>query len=64
MDYESIRGFSGTLGLIIFVSLFAGVLVYALWPKNKSKFDHAAHIPLNDDDDVNEENLTRGGCRG
>lgn len=48
MEYETLRTISGTLGLIIFVSLFVGVLAYALWPKNRKKFDHAAHIPLND----------------
>ena len=39
---------SGTLGLIIFVVLFLGILTYALWPKNKDKFDRAAHLPLDD----------------
>jgi len=62
MDHESIRAFSGIAGLLIFVGLFTGVLVYALWPKNKSTFDHAANIPL--DDDPTDPKLTRGGTCG
>ncbi|MCB9929116.1 MAG: cbb3-type cytochrome c oxidase subunit 3 [Alphaproteobacteria bacterium] len=62
MEYEAVRAISGTLGLLIFVGLFVGVLVYALWPKNRSKFDHAANIPLNDDTD--DTKLSRGGCCG
>jgi cytochrome c oxidase cbb3-type subunit 4 len=30
--------------------LFIGVCAYALWPRNKSKFDRAAHMPLDKDD--------------
>ena len=52
MDYSTWQMISGTTGLIIFVVLFAGVLVYALWPSNKSTFDHAARLPLDDDPDV------------
>lgn len=74
MEYETLRAVSGTVGLIIFVSLFVGVLVYALWPKNRKKFDHAAHIPLNDNADNSDNNddatdnserdYSRGGSRG
>jgi len=62
LEYDTLRAISGTVGLIIFVSLFAGVLIYALWPKNRKKFDHASRIPLNDD--RNDSDLSRGGCRG
>ena len=77
MDYETLRAFSGSVGLIIFVVLFVGVLVYALWPRNKSKFDHASRIPLDDDpaeekpegdptdDKPSDNNISnRGGKRG
>ena len=46
MDYQTIQAISGTIGLLIFVSLFVGILIYALRPKNKAKFDHAARLPL------------------
>lgn len=49
MSYDEIASLSGTLGLIFFILLFAGVLAYALWPGNKRKFDDAARIPLKED---------------
>ncbi|NVO15613.1 MAG: cbb3-type cytochrome c oxidase subunit 3 [Rhodoplanes sp.] len=33
----------------IFVALFVAVLVYALWPRNRATFDHAAKMPLRED---------------
>ena len=49
MSYDEVAALSGTLGLIFFILLFVGVLVYALWPGNKRKFDDAARIPLKED---------------
>jgi len=49
MTYESVASFAQTGGLIYFVALFAAALVYAFWPKNRSRFDEAAHIPLSED---------------
>lgn len=49
MDHQTISQFSGIFGLIFFGILFAGVVVYALWPRNKKKFDHAARLPLEED---------------
>lgn len=50
MNYETIREFSSTWGLFYFFVLFAGVLIYALNPKAQKHFDHAAQIPLKEDD--------------
>tara|TARA_R110002096_G_scaffold169238_2_gene340833 strand:+ start:2303 stop:2494 length:192 start_codon:yes stop_codon:yes gene_type:complete len=61
MDHTDWQALSGTLGLIIFVVVFAGVLVYALWPRNKSKFDHASRIPLTDEAD--DTKTSEGGKR-
>ncbi len=47
--YETLAGFAQTWGLLFFFAVFIGVLVYALWPKNRAKFDAAARMPLNDD---------------
>jgi cytochrome c oxidase cbb3-type subunit 4 len=47
--YESIARFAQTWGLVYFFVIFAGVLVYALWPKNKRSFDEASRIPLRED---------------
>jgi cytochrome c oxidase cbb3-type subunit 4 len=49
MDYETFAAAARTYGLVYLVVLFAGVLVYALWPRNRKKFDDAAHIPLRED---------------
>ncbi len=47
--YESVARFAQTWGLVYFFVIFAGVLVYALWPKNKRSFDEASRIPLRED---------------
>lgn len=49
MNYEQIAHFASTYGLIYFIILFAGVLAYAFWPKNKEKFEKAARRPLEED---------------
>lgn len=49
MDYETIAAFSKTWGLVYLVVLFAGVLVYALRPSAKKKFQDAAQIPFKED---------------
>ncbi len=48
--YEALSNFAQTWGLIFFLALFGGVLIYALWPKNQDKFEEAARVPLEDDD--------------
>lgn len=47
--YETLSQFAQTGGLLIFIGLFGAVLVYALWPRNKAKFDAAARQPLDED---------------
>ncbi len=49
MTYESVSYFAQTWGLVYLVVLFAGVLVYALRPGAKDKFEAAARIPLKED---------------
>ena len=49
MDYSTMVEMSRTLGLVSMCAVFAGVLVYALWPKNRAKFEHAARIPIEED---------------
>ena len=50
VSYEAISRFAQQGGSIYFTLLFVAVLVYALWPKNKQRFNHAARIPLEEDD--------------
>jgi cytochrome c oxidase cbb3-type subunit 4 len=49
MDYETISQFARSWGLVYLVVLFVAVLAYALWPRNRKKFEDAAHIPLKED---------------
>jgi cytochrome c oxidase cbb3-type subunit 4 len=49
MDYATVAGFAKSWGLLYLMILFAGVLAYALWPRNRAKFEDAARIPLKED---------------
>jgi cytochrome c oxidase cbb3-type subunit 4 len=44
--YTLLASIAQTVGLLIFVGGFLGVVTYALWPKNRPMFDRAAHLPL------------------
>ncbi len=54
-SYSDLAGLTQTASLILFVSLFALILAYALWPRNDKVFDRAAHIPLHDDGPQTDE---------
>jgi cytochrome c oxidase cbb3-type subunit 4 len=47
--YVAVAHFAQTWGLSYFVGVFLAVLVYALWPSRRQKFDQAAQIPLRED---------------
>ena len=49
MTFEEVTLLAGNTGLIYFGILFAIVLVYALRPSARSKFDAAARMPLRED---------------
>ncbi|WP_068318058.1 cbb3-type cytochrome c oxidase subunit 3 [Polycladidibacter hongkongensis] len=48
--YTTLANFAQTGGLLYFMAIFAGVVVYAVWPSNKEQFDAAKNIPLREDD--------------
>jgi cytochrome c oxidase cbb3-type subunit 4 len=48
--YAAVAEFAQTWGLLFFVIAFMVVVVYALWPSNKKRFDAAARTPLGEDD--------------
>jgi len=54
MDYQSATVLSQTVALVFFIALFLGIIVYVFWPGNKKKFDEAAQLPLEDNDDEPE----------
>jgi cytochrome c oxidase cbb3-type subunit 4 len=49
MTYETLARFAQQGGAIYFSVLFVLVLLYALWPRNKARFERAAHIPLDEE---------------
>ncbi len=49
IQYHHVSHFAQTWGMVLFVVIFVGVLVYALWPKNRAKFERAARAPLEED---------------
>ncbi len=49
MTYETLSHFAQTWGLVYFMAIFAGVLIYALRPKARAKFEDAARIPFRED---------------
>jgi len=60
MEYQWLVTVSQTAGLLLFVGLFLAVLIYALWPGNKRRFERAARVPLEDGDRPDNE-TERGG---
>ena len=47
--YEWLARFAQSVGVLYFIALFIVVLIYALRPGNKDRFDHAARAPLRED---------------
>ena len=41
MDHQTLVGFAKSWGLFYLIGLTIAVLVYALWPRNRKKFDRA-----------------------
>lgn len=56
MTYEQVASISQVVALLFFVALFAAVLVYAFWPGNKKRFEEAAKLPLEQDDEPESKN--------
>lgn len=49
MSYDQIAHIIKIGGTVAFTAVFVGAVLYALWPKNKARFDRAAQMPLQDD---------------
>jgi cytochrome c oxidase cbb3-type subunit 4 len=49
MTFDEVRSAAALIGLLIFIVLFAGVLIYTFWPSNRTRFEEARRIPLEDD---------------
>jgi cytochrome c oxidase cbb3-type subunit 4 len=57
MTYDTIATLSQVSSLIMFMALFAAVLVYALWPKNGPRFERTQQRAL----DLDRQPPTDGG---
>lgn len=55
MSYDSVANASSILGLLFFLMLFIVIVVWALRPRNKARFDAAARIPLEEPDPVDPQ---------
>ena len=49
-EHETLVWFAKTFGLFYLIGLSLIVLVYALWPRNKSRFHRAKTAILHDED--------------
>jgi cytochrome c oxidase cbb3-type subunit 4 len=50
IEHDFLVGFSKSFGLFYLIALSIGVLVYAYWPSNRKRFDHAAQSILTKED--------------
>lgn len=46
MTYETIATISQVASLLMFIGMFAGVLAYALWPRNGPRFEEVQRRAL------------------
>lgn len=47
--YALLAAIAQQLGVLFFMTAFLAIVAYALWPKNRERFDDAARIPLKED---------------
>ena len=55
MDYQTMRTFADSWGLLFLVIVFVVVVIYTFRPGSKKEADKIARIPLKDDDDPNRD---------
>lgn len=46
MSYETVATFSQVTSLLLFIAMFLGVLLFALWPSNGRRFEQAQQKAL------------------
>lgn len=49
MDYETLRHFADSWGLLALVLLFLGIVAFVMRPGARRKYDENAKIPLKED---------------
>ena len=46
MSYETVATFSQVISLLLFIAMFLAVVAYALWPRNRKRFEEAQRRAL------------------
>ena len=49
IETTMLADFITTLWTPLFVAVFLAIVAYALWPRNRARFDAAARMPLRED---------------
>jgi cytochrome c oxidase cbb3-type subunit 4 len=47
--YKALAEFAQTYGLVYFFAVFSTVVLWAMWPSRKQRFEEAARMPLRED---------------
>jgi len=50
MSYDIVAHIVKLSGTVFFTGFFTLTILYALWPKNRERFERAAQLPLINDD--------------
>lgn len=50
VDHQTLVGIAKSWGLFYFIAFAIGVVIYALWPSNRKRFDRAKKSILDKDD--------------
>jgi cytochrome c oxidase cbb3-type subunit 4 len=50
IDHQALVAFAKSWGLFYLIGMAVCVLIYALWPSNRKRFDRAKRAILEDDD--------------
>ncbi|WP_377843906.1 cbb3-type cytochrome c oxidase subunit 3 [Bosea sp. UC22_33] len=50
VDHNTLVGFAKSWGLFYLLAMAIGVLIYALWPANRKRFDRAKKSIFDEDD--------------
>lgn len=52
MSYQAASEFARSWGLVLLMAMFVAAVAYALWPSNRARFERAARLPLEDEEDA------------
>lgn len=55
MSYENLSALSQVVAMSIFGAVLLGVVIHALRPANRARFEAAARLPLDGDERIGEQ---------